>query len=155
MKYIWQSLIIIAISCAGELMKFLLPLPIPAGVYGMVLLFALLMLRVIKLHQIRRTAMFLIEIMPLLFVPAGVGLMTSAHNIERMLGAVLLAVTAVTALVYAAAGLTAQRIIQHGKRRQTDPSIQPHAVPATNPRGKQGGKPDDTQGEQDYDGIDS
>ena len=121
MQYIRQFLIITAVACAGEVMKYLLPLPIPAGVYGMVLMFVLLTLRVIKIHQIRKTAMFLIEIMPLLFVPAGVGLMTSVHEAEHMLGAVLIAITAVTALVYTVSGLTAQRIIRHGKRAKHIP----------------------------------
>ena len=39
MKYVKQFLIILAISLIGELLKYVLPLPIPASIYGMVILF--------------------------------------------------------------------------------------------------------------------
>ena len=42
MKYLKQLLIILGISFLGELLKYFLPLPIPASIYGMVILFALL-----------------------------------------------------------------------------------------------------------------
>lgn len=38
MKYLKQFLIILLISFAGELLKYVLPLPIPASIYGMVIL---------------------------------------------------------------------------------------------------------------------
>ena len=37
MKYVKQFLIILAISLIGELLKYVLPLPIPASIYGMVI----------------------------------------------------------------------------------------------------------------------
>ena len=38
MKYLKQFLIILAISLIGEILKVLLPLPIPASIYGMVII---------------------------------------------------------------------------------------------------------------------
>ena len=49
MKYIKQFILILAISFAGELRKYLLPLPVPASIYGMVLMFLALLTGVIKL----------------------------------------------------------------------------------------------------------
>ena len=77
MKYIRQLLIILGISFAGEVLKYILPLPIPVGIYGMAILFIGLMTGLIKLEAVRETGKFLIEIMPLMFIPAGVGLMNS------------------------------------------------------------------------------
>jgi holin-like protein len=64
MKLLIQFLIIIAFSFAGELLHYLLPLPIPASIYGIVLLFAALELKVIKVKHIRETSSFLIAVMP-------------------------------------------------------------------------------------------
>ena len=71
MKYVRQFLIILVISFIGELLRYYIPLKIPASIYGLVLLFAALELRIIKLVSIRETSRFLIEIMPLMFVKAG------------------------------------------------------------------------------------
>ena len=43
MKYVKQFFIILLISFVGELFKYLIPLPIPASIYGMVILFIGLM----------------------------------------------------------------------------------------------------------------
>ena len=84
MKYLKQFLIILIISFIGEILKEILPLPIPASIYGMVILFVCLLTKVIKLEDVRETGKFLIEIMPVMFIPAGVGLMSS-WNVLRPL----------------------------------------------------------------------
>ena len=55
MKYAYQVMIIGGISLAGELLNYLLPLPVPASVYGMLLLLICLCTKVIKLDQIQET----------------------------------------------------------------------------------------------------
>ena len=55
MKYIKQFILILAISFVGELLKYLLPLPVPASIYGMVLMFAALLTGLIKLEHVRET----------------------------------------------------------------------------------------------------
>ena len=77
MKYVKQFGIILLISFAGESLNYLLPLPVPASIYGLVLMFLCLQLRVFRLEDVRDTALFLIEIMPLMFIPAATGLMAS------------------------------------------------------------------------------
>ena len=73
MKYVKQFGIILLISFAGEALNYLLPLPVPASIYGLVLMFLCLQLRVFRLEDVRDTALFLIEIMPLMFIPAATG----------------------------------------------------------------------------------
>ena len=82
MKYVKQFLVILGISLIGEVMKYVLPLPIPASIYGMAILFVCLMAGIVKLDDVRETGKFLIEIMPMMFIPAGVGLMDSWETLQ-------------------------------------------------------------------------
>ena len=118
MKYIKQFILILAISFVGEVLKFLLPLPVPASIYGMVLMFAALLTGVLKLEQVRETGKFLIEIMPLMFIPAGVGLMSSWSTLKPLLipVAVITVVTIVTIMV--ASGHVAQFILKREEKKE-------------------------------------
>lgn len=112
MKYINQFLIILLISFWGEILKCLLPLPIPASIYGMIILFLGLMTKVIKLESVKETGKFLIEIMPIMFIPAGVGLMTTWGGLQPILlpVSIITAVTIITVMV--ATGWVSQIIIR-------------------------------------------
>ena len=68
MKYIGQFGIIILFSLAGELCHMLLPFPIPASLYGMVLLLLALAVKLLKVEQVKETGSFLVSLLPLLFV---------------------------------------------------------------------------------------
>ena len=110
MKYICQLGIILSVSFAGEVLARVLPLPIPASVWGLVVMLALLILRVIKPEHIRDTAEYLISLMPLMFVPPTVGLMQSWGLLRDNLLSFVIAVTVITAIVMAVTGLVAQRV---------------------------------------------
>ena len=68
MHYLKQFAVIIAISAISELLAIFIPLAIPASIYGMSLLFLLLMTGVLKLQQVENAANLLLGIMPALFV---------------------------------------------------------------------------------------
>lgn len=85
MKFLRQFGVILAVTCVGEVLKYFIPLPIPGSIYGLILMFILLLTKLIKVDQVRETGEFLIEIMPLMFIPAGVGLMTSWSDIQAFL----------------------------------------------------------------------
>jgi len=68
MNYLRQFLIIICFTFLGELLNLLIPLPIPAAVYGLVLLFLALQLGIVKLEQVRTVGEWLVSIMGILFV---------------------------------------------------------------------------------------
>ena len=53
MKYIRQILLIFLFSFLGELLRSLIPLPIPASIYGMILLFLSLSARILRLEDIQ------------------------------------------------------------------------------------------------------
>ena len=77
MRFIKQFGIILVISLVGELLNHLIPLPVPASIYGLVLMFLCLATGLVKVSAVRETGAFLIEIMPLMFIPAAVGLIDS------------------------------------------------------------------------------
>lgn len=85
MKYIKQVAIIFAVTCVGEILKYFIPLPIPASIYGLVIMIILLATKVVKLEQVKDVADFLIEIMPLMFIPAGVGIIVSWKQVRGMI----------------------------------------------------------------------
>ena len=73
MKYIKESAIIFGITMIGEFLNAILPLPVPAGVYGLFLLLILLCTGLLKLEDIEATGNFLLDIMPILFIPVVMG----------------------------------------------------------------------------------
>lgn len=117
MKYIKQFLIILAISFVGELLRYLIPLPVPASIYGMVILFIGLMTGLIKLEAVKDAGKFLIEIMPLMFIPAGVGLMTSWGILQPVFLPICIITVVTVITVMAATGRISQWIIRRSRKR--------------------------------------
>lgn len=117
MKYIRQFLMILAISFVGELCKYLLPFPIPASIYGMAIMFMGLMTGLVKLEHVRDTGKFLIEIMPLMFIPAGVGLITSWEILKTVLVPVCIITVVTIVTVMAATGRGSQWVIRFEQKK--------------------------------------
>lgn len=116
MKFLKQFSIILFISFLGEILHTLIPLPVPASVYGLVLMLAALVTGVLKLGQVRETAAFLIEIMPVMFIPAGVGLMESWSSLQPVWLPVILITIVTTVLVMAVTGRVTQAMIGKEKK---------------------------------------
>lgn len=108
-KYIFQFARITAFCLAGEILAVVLPLPIPASVYGLLLMVAALKTGVLKLDQVRETGLFLTGIFPLLFVPAAAGVMELGSQLIDLLLPAVLAIVPITALVMAVTGMVAQK----------------------------------------------
>ena len=105
-----------AVSFVGEILHAVLPLPIPASIYGLVLMLFALLTGLIKLDAVRDTACFLIEIMPIMFIPPAVGLMASWDVIQANLVAYLVIATVTTIVVMAVSGLVTQAVLKKGKK---------------------------------------
>lgn len=117
MKYIRQFAIIITISFLGEALHAVLPLPIPASIYGLVLMLAALCLHILPLESVRDAGKFLVEIMPLMFIPAAVGLTEAWDKLSPIL-AELLVITAVsTVLVMVVSGRVTQFVLGLEERK--------------------------------------
>jgi holin-like protein len=106
-KYIFQFARITAFCLAGEVLAAVLPLP--ASVYGLLLMVAALKTGLLKLEQVRETGLFLTGIFPLLFVPAAAGVMELGSQLINLLLPAVLAIVPVTALVMAVTGMVAQK----------------------------------------------
>lgn len=119
MRYVIQLFIIICFSFAGELLHRVLPFPIPASIYGIILLFSALELRLLKVEHIREVSTTLIISMPVMFVPPAVGLINTWDNIKNNWTEYLLITFASTFVVIAVAGWTTQRLIQWRRYRRT------------------------------------
>ncbi len=111
MKYIGQFTIIITISLIGEILNNLIPLPIPASIYGMIILFTLLSTKLLKLSAVKETGKFLIYIMPIMFIPPTVGLMDSWEIMQEFLIAIITISLVSTIIVLAVSGRITQFII--------------------------------------------
>ena len=118
MKYILQFIIIMAISLIGELLNRVIPLPIPASIYGMAILFTTLCTGIIKLSAVKETGKFLIYIMPILFIPSAVGLLDSWAVMQNFLPAIIVIVIMSTIFVTGAAGRMTQFIINRNKKEK-------------------------------------
>ena len=64
MKHLGQIAIIAGVSLVGELLSFLIPLPVPGSIYGLLLMLLLLVTKLIKLRQVKTVANWLISLMP-------------------------------------------------------------------------------------------
>lgn len=118
MKYVFQMMIILIISLAGELLNKFIPLPIPGSIYGMVIFFVLLLSGLLKLSAVEETGKFLVEIMPLTFIPAGVGLMNLWSVLKPMIVSVsiITIVSLLTVMVFS--GRITQAIIRKDKEKE-------------------------------------
>lgn len=105
MKYIKQVLIILAFSLLGEALQALIPLPIPAAIYGLVLLLVALCTGLLKEKHIADTADFMIGIMPVLFVAPTVKLMAYWGIIKENWVPICAITVISTVVVFAVAGL--------------------------------------------------
>ena len=114
MKYLSQFLIILGFTMAGEALQRLLPLPIPASVYGLVLLFAALCLGIVKLSQVKTTGNFLSSLLPILFVSPTVGIVENWDLIRPQLLPIALLLVASTALTFGISGKLTQLLIRKG-----------------------------------------
>lgn len=119
MKYLKQFGIILAVSFAGEILSAFVPLPVPASIYGIVIMFTLLMTGVLKLEIVKGAADFLIAIMPVMFIPAAAGLINSWGIIKDSVISYIVVTFISTIVVMAVSGIVTQLVIrlqQRGKK---------------------------------------
>ena len=112
MKFLRQFMISLLLSFLGEVLKMFIPLPIPASVYGLVLMLVCLMTGVLKTSQVKDAAFFLIEIMPVMFIPAAAGLIDSWKVLQPLLLPILVITVVITIFVMVVTGKIAQMIAQ-------------------------------------------
>lgn len=120
MTYLFQFCVILIVCFIGEFFHAIIPLPIPASIYGLVIMFILLSFKIIKLEKIEKTADFLIQIMPIMFVPSAVGIITVWANLKNILIPFILIVIATTVIVMVVTGKTAELVIKYDRRSNSE-----------------------------------
>lgn len=118
MKVLRQFLIILIISLLGEILNWLLPLPFPASVYGLVLMLAALMTGIIRVPQVKEAAVILIELMPVMFIPAAVGLMTAWDKLRPIVIPVVVITFVTTLLVMGITAVVTEKVIEKTERKE-------------------------------------
>ena len=117
MKFVFQFLIIMVFAFIGELLHHFIPLPIPASIYGILLLFLALEFKILKVKDIKETSSFLIAIMPIMFLPPAVGIVESWGLIKGSWLPYVLVIGISTVVVMAVSGLVTQMIVRKGGRK--------------------------------------
>lgn len=118
MRYVKQFSIIIMISFVGELLKELLPFPVPASIYGLVLMLLALVAGIVKVEQVNDVSTFLLDVMPVMFIPASVGLMESWHVMQSILIPASILCIVGTLIVMVVSGRVTQHIIIRAEKRK-------------------------------------
>lgn len=117
MTYMFQFLIIAAVSFVGELLSLVIPLPIPGSIYGLFLLLFLLISGAVKLRHIEKAADFLIQIMPMLFIPPAVSVLPIFDSVADSLLAVVVVCVVSTLVVMVVTGVVAQFLVTRKEGR--------------------------------------
>ena len=112
MKFVKQFGIILLITFIGEVLHELLPIPVPAGIYGIVLLFIFLKTKLIPVSEVKEASSFLIQIMPIMFIPAAVGLIDTWDILAPSWIQFLIVTVVTTVVVLAVSGLMTQAVIR-------------------------------------------
>ena len=112
MKHVKQVLIILAFTALGELLAAVIPFPIPAAIYGIVLMLIALGSGILKTSMVKEVSSFLTGIMPILFVPPAVRILEYWGIVGPNLAAIAIIAVSTTFLVFAVSGLVTQWVMK-------------------------------------------
>lgn len=118
MKFMKQLMIILSISLIAELMEYLIPLPVAASIYGLALMLTGLITHIIPLEKVENAADYLVEILPILFIPPTVSVMASAQELKQMLIPLCVISVVSTVLVMGSAGRASQKILELERKKE-------------------------------------
>ena len=122
MKIIYQIAIIFSICWVSQVIEKLLPIDFPASVIGMILLFLLLSMGVLKIEHIREKSDFLLANMAFFFIPAGVSVINYFDVLKSSL-LPLLAICVITTVVTFAATAYSIKLTLHLMRKKENKDV--------------------------------
>ena len=115
MKFIYQIGIILLITFVGEVIHRIVPLPIPASIYGLLIMLLCLKTKIVKIEKVKHAGDFLLEIMPIMFIPAAVGLLTVWGKLTSILLPIIIITILTTIIVMVATGWVTQFFMHKGE----------------------------------------
>lgn len=117
MKYMYQFMVILMITFVSETLNHTINLPIPASIYGLVLMLILLITKVIKVEKVRDTAKYLIAIMQIMFIPAAVAIMNTWSDLGGILVPLVTISISSTIVVFVVTGKVSDLIIDRSAKK--------------------------------------
>ena len=118
MKYINQLTIIMGVSFVGEALHKLLALPVPASIYGLIIMMILLESGIVKFENIKDTGTFMLNIMIITFVPSTVGVMTAIEDLKSFIIPILVALFVITFIVMVVTGRVTQFVLERKEKKK-------------------------------------
>lgn len=124
MNYVKQFCIILAFSFTGEVLNRLIPLPVPASIYGLVLLFLALEFKILKVEHIKEVSKFLLGIMSIFFVPSSVGFINALPLMKKFGIQFALIGIVSTFIVFGVTGRITQQLMKIRNRNNSVENIE-------------------------------
>ena len=103
MKLLYQFGVIMTVTFLGEVLHAVLPLPVPAS-----------------MNQVKLAADFLIDIMPPMFIPSAVGLITVWADLKEIVVPVMMIIVITTIFVMICTGKVSQGIIDYRRKKEVE-----------------------------------
>lgn len=119
MRYLFQICVIMLFVFLGEVLGYLIPLPIAGSIYGLVLLFIALVTGVVKLSWVSDVADWLHQVMPLFFVAPAVAIIDVWADISDIWWKLVLLLVIAYVVTMVATGVTADRLIGRTNRDES------------------------------------
>lgn len=107
-NYIRQFMIILLISFIGEIFSHYIDLPIPASIYGIILMLVGLLTGIVPYNMVKDVGHFLVNIMSVMFIPATVGLIESWDIVKDSVLKYAVITVVTTVVVMAVSGRVTQ-----------------------------------------------
>lgn len=116
MKILRELIILIFISFLGEIAKALIPIKFPSTIYGLIILFIFLKLKLIKENEIKNTSDVLLKLMPLFFVPAAINIINIYHLISDYVLIILITIILSSIIIIAVTAICAEIIFSRKEK---------------------------------------
>ncbi|MDR4434966.1 antiholin-like murein hydrolase modulator LrgA [Bacillus tequilensis] len=126
--FLTQAFIFAVIMLVSNMIAAIVPIPIPASVVGLVLLFLLLCLKVIKLEQVETLGTSLTSLIGFLFVPSGISVMNSLGVMQQYGLQIVLVILLATIILLGATGLFSQLILSLSGKHKTEADMKTKTV---------------------------
>lgn len=119
-SFLQQASIFAIIMLVSKGIAFLLPIPMPASVIGLILLFLALCLKIIKLEQVEAFGTSLTGIISFLFVPSGISLINSLDILSAYGIQIFTVIFVATFVILAITGWGATYLLQAKERTDVE-----------------------------------
>ncbi|PSB71976.1 antiholin-like murein hydrolase modulator LrgA [Bacillus pumilus] len=116
--FLSQAFIFATVMFVSNLISMYLPIPMPASVIGLVLLFVLLTTKIVKLEQVEQLGTSLTGLISFLFVPSGISVIQSLGVMQEVGVQVIGVIIIATIMLLAATGLFSQLLMQLSEKPQ-------------------------------------